>query len=149
MLLGDADVEHPFRMPCGELVQSHRNEHGAGNADEVRALVRDVGDLVGEDGSPRLCTAGIGGLAGLRIDDADRVELVSLVGAGLRVPVAFFGHGVHDHRTGVVLGGGQGVLHGLEVVSVHWPDVFQAEVLEHALRGPPVLDAFFMACRLR
>ena len=63
------------------------------------------------------------------------------MGAGRGVAVALFRHGVHDHGAGIVLGGGQGVFHGLEVVAVDGTDVLHAEVLEHALRGPPVLDA--------
>ena len=90
---------------------------------------------------PGLGAAGLGGFAGLRVDDPDGVELVGFMGAGGRVAVALLGHGVHDHGTGVVLGRGQRVLHGLEVVAVHGADVLHAEVLEHALRCPPVLDA--------
>ena len=136
VLFGDADVEHPLRVPGGELVQPDGDQHGAGDADDVLAFIGDVGDLVGEDGGPGLGPAGFGGLAGFRVDDADGVELVGLVGAGGRVAVALFRHGVHDDRAGVVLGRGEGVLHGLEVVAVHGADVLHAEVLEHALRAP-------------
>ena len=141
VLLGNADVEHPFRVPGREFVQAHGNEHGAGNAHDVLAFIGDGGDLVGEDRRPGLGPAGFGGLSGFRVDDADGVELVSLMGARGRVAVALFGHGVHDDRTGVVLGSRECVLHGLEVVAVDGADVLHAEVFEHALRRPPVLDA--------
>ncbi len=63
------------------------------------------------------------------------------MGPGRGVAVALFRHGVDNHGSGVVPGRGQGVLHGPQVVAVNRADVLHAEVFEHALRRPPVLDA--------
>ena len=134
---------HAVGMLGGELVQAHGDQHGAGDADDVRALIGDGGDLVGEDRRPGLCPGRAGGFTGFGVDDPHRVELVRFMGPGGSVAVALFGHGMDDHRPGIVPGRGQGVLHGLEVVAVHRADVLHAEVLEHPLRRPPVLDALF------
>ena len=84
MLLGDADVEDPVRERLLEGVEPDRLEHGCGDAHDVGALLRDGQHLVGEDRDP-----GRSGRRhrqpGLRVDDADAVELVGLVVLGGRV----------------------------------------------------------------
>ena len=116
-------------------------QHGPGDGNDVVALVGDVGDFLAEDGGPGTCGGLLQRLAGFRVDDADGVELVGLVGAGRRVAAALLGQHVDDDRPGEVLGLLQGFFDSGLVVPVDGAEVLHAEVLEKPLRRPPVLDA--------
>src|SRR4029453_18401062 len=107
----------------------------------VRALISDVGDFLGEDRGPGPGAGPFGRLTCLWINDSNSVELIGLVGKGGSISVAFFGHRMHNYRATVGLGRSEGVLHGLEVVSVHRTDVLHAQIFKHSLGRPPVLDA--------
>jgi hypothetical protein len=52
MLFGDADVEDAVGEFLGEFRQSHGQEHGCGDSDDVLALFGDFADLGAEHGGP-------------------------------------------------------------------------------------------------
>ena len=62
------------------------------------------------------------------------------IGLGRGEPLAFFRNHVYDHAALVFLRHGQGVLERGEVVSVHRPDVAQAELLEERVAEPDGFD---------
>ena len=128
VLFGDSHVEHPLGEPLGELVQAGRTKHRGRDADDARILFGDLEDLVGEDRGPGWPAGDLDRLARLRVDVSDSVELVGdVVQRGL-VAAALLGDGVDDHGRAVVLRLDQRVLHGVEVVAVDRPDVFDVEV---------------------
>ncbi len=143
VLLGDAHVEDPVREGLRERGQAHRVEHRGGDADDVLALVAERHHLLGEDRGPVLAGA-LDRQAGLRVDDADRVEAVLVVVLGGVVAAALLGQAVHDHRAAEAARLGERGLQGGEVVAVDRADVLEAEVLEHALRRE-VLEALLGA----
>ena len=52
VLFGDADVEDAVWEFLGEFRQSHGQEHGRGDGDNVLALFGEFADLGAEDGGP-------------------------------------------------------------------------------------------------
>ena len=60
---------------------------------------------------------------------------------GMRVAHALAGHDVNDHRGVEAAGVAQRVLHRVLVVTVDGPDVLDAQIGEHHLRGDRILDA--------
>ena len=77
----------------------------------------------------------------MRVDDSRGVHLLGLVGFCGPVAHALAGDDVHDHRGVEAAGIAQRHLHRMLVVSVDRPDVLQAEVGEHHLRGERILQA--------
>ncbi len=143
MLLGDTDVEHAVGKGRGELLQTDRLQHGRGEGDDVRTLMADLDDLIGEDARPAgaAAAAGRGRLAGARVNDPDRVETVGVILLGGWIAEALAGHAVDDHRPTEVTGPPQRRLDRVDIVPVHRPHVLQTEILEHALGLDDVLDA--------
>ena len=69
------------------------------------------------------------------------MHLVAFI-ADSRVPaVTFFGDRVHDNGPSEPFCLLKGFGEGLEVVTVHWTDVLQTEVFEHALGSQNIFDS--------
>ena len=140
MLLGDTDVEQPVGKPVAECGQPRRPRHGGGDRDDVAALACVLDQRIGKRGRP----AGSGHLrrqTRVRVDDARRVHLLGFVVLGGPVAHALASDDVNDHGCVVATRVAQRHLDGVLVVAVDRPDVFEAEVGEHHLRGERVLQA--------
>ena len=73
------------------------------------------------------------------------MELIVLVVAGRLIAAPLLGQDVHEHRTLEVARPAQRRLQRINVVSVDWSDVLQAEILEHYLWSNDVLDPLLHA----
>jgi hypothetical protein len=139
VLLGDAHVERPGRVLLGQLGDAGRVGHRGGDAHDVGPFVGEGHKFIGEDGGPLQRRRG-GGLAGGRIERGRTVQSVRLVVHGRLVAIPLLGHRVHDDRAAIPLGPMQRALQRHHVVSVHWADVLDAQILEERLRRDRVLD---------
>ena len=144
VLLGDADVEGAVGILLREAIQAGGTQHGRGDAHDAGVLSPDRHELVGEDGRPG-ATRRTQGLPCLGINHADAVEPVGLVLLGGGVAATLLGDHVDDDRPGEVARATQRVLDLERVVTVDGPDVLQAQVLEHPLRGNDVLQPLLHA----
>ena len=141
VLLSDTYVNNALGVALLKFAQTHRNEHRAGNTDNVLLLISNIRDFAAKNAGPRFRGAGRNILTGQRVNLAHRMELIVLIRAGRRVTVALLGNGVHNHRAGVVLRRGQCVLHSLLVVAVNGAHVLHAQVFKNTLRYDNVLNA--------
>jgi hypothetical protein len=148
MLLGDADVEAPVGVRLGERAETGGAQHRRRDRHDVRPLVADARELVGEHRGPG-GALGPGGLAGDRVDRVGLVHLVDFVVLREREAAALAGDRVHDDRSAEVLGTTQRAVQGGVVVAVHRAQVLQPEILEHHLRAQRVLDRAFRRVQRR
>ena len=96
MLLRDTNIKNSVRKFAGEFIQTNRNHHGSGNAHNSRIRLCDLQNLIREDFGPwGLAIAGHRH-AGLGINLANRMELVSLIPYGRIVTLALLGNGVDN-----------------------------------------------------
>ena len=140
MLLGDADVHHPFREGGGEPVETGRVDHRRADGDDPLVHRPQLEDLLGEHVGPLDRAGTADGHAGLGVDLADRVEAVLLVVLRRGVAVALAGQTVHQDGSTELLGVPQRAFDGRLVVTVDRADVLQPEIGEHALRRDHVLE---------
>ena len=140
MLLGDPDVEAAVGERLGESMQAGRVHHRRGDRDDLLVGAAQPEELLGEDIGPGLPGARGERRAGDRVDLADRVEAILVVVLGRLEAVALAGQAVHEHRPAELAGLLERPLERSDVVTVDRPDVLQAQVGEHPLRGEHVLQ---------
>ena len=96
VLLGNPDVENAIRESRGERLETHGDEHGRGDRDDVLPLGADLDDRIGELVGPD-APLDLQRQPGLGVDLVDRVEAVGLVGAGVVIALALVGDDVDEH----------------------------------------------------
>ena len=89
-----------------------------------------MGDFLAEDAGPGLCAGTADRGAGLRVDNAYRVELVRFVADRWGVPVPLFGQRVHQYRSGELASLDQGFFHRGLVMPIDRANVLQTKIFE-------------------
>ena len=150
MLLGNADVERAMRERLLEDIDAGARRHRRGHRDDAIVLARFLDEAFAEHlGVGRRIGLRLGLLAGGDVELDDAVILVGRLLGGL-VALALLRHDVDQDRPFL------GVAHVLEhrqevieVVTVDWADVIEAELFEHRAAGQEAAREFLGAQRLR
>ncbi len=140
MLLGDPDIEEAVRMHGTEVAEPGGPGHGSGDCDDLGTSVRLADERFCECLGPGT-HGGSSRLPSARVDHADTMEAVGIVGLRRQVAATLLRQAVHDHRPGIPGGTLEGAFHQCDVVTVDGTDVLDAQVLEHPLGRDNVLDA--------
>ena len=136
VLLGDADIECALRKLACEQIDTGSGWHGGRDGHDPVIVASGANEALAED-------PGIGGRVRLRLhlraaDEVECVDPVQLVGRRLcwRVSLALLGDDVHQDRAKL---GSADILQNrqqmVEIVSIDWADVVEAELLEQRPAG--------------
>ena len=147
MLLGDRDVEIAIGETFGELDQPRALAHRRRDGNDARIALRHVAQPLAEDLRVRRPgTLFLEDGATDRIEGAGAVPL-DRVRLGRRVALALARHDVQKLRSAQLADVAQRADEGLDVVTVHGPDVVEPHLLEQRAGQHHALQVFLRAAR--
>ena len=143
MLLGDAHVKEAFRKSLGKVVSARAFRHGRGNGHDGFIFSGKLNQCLAEDFRIGGRRPGFGDL--VASSDVEGAGAMKLVWVNLRrlVALALGGDDVDQHGTCFFFGRRQHWQKGFDVVAVHRPQVFEAQIFKHGFRHHSVFQPAF------